>query len=297
MKSKWITLVTVLTALFVTGEAMAVKLQSSLFEREHSRIMYETGFQALGEDSGFFADEGFSATATGSTEKSGMKSPGRAFFYSLVVPGLGQYYCGSKIKPLLFLSAEVTSWVFYFKFHGQGDDLTAEYEAFNDAHWYRQRYEDYLLFAYDTTDDRGIKGFTEHLPDEKSQQYYEMTGKYDQFAWGWDDAVLRDSTLYDYDTLNKPPTIDQDVPTSARRESYENMRDDANNKYDRATRMVFVSLANRIVSAFEAYFTAKRRNNKVERATWDLSRLNVRTRLKSYHSYGDTPFMTFSYKF
>jgi hypothetical protein len=26
-----------------------------------------------------------------------------------------------------------------------------------------------------------------HLPDKKTQQYYEMIGKYEQFRWGWDD--------------------------------------------------------------------------------------------------------------
>lgn len=300
MSVKQVALATVLMALFITNAAASIKLKGSVFEREHHRIRYETAFQALGENSGLSADASFSSFVTGSAESSELKSPGKAFFYSLAIPGLGQYYYGSKVKPVLFLSAEVASWIFYFKWHGQGDDLTDEYEAFNHEHWYQDRYEDFLLWVYDTTDDNAIDtiGITHHLPDSRSQQYYEMTGKYDQFAWGWDDAERNDSTLYDYDSSNSPgPCIDDGVPSSENRDTYEGMRDDANNKYDRATRMLFVSIANRLISAFEAYFVTKSRNSRIKRDTWDLTRLKVRTRLKSYHSYGDTPFVTFAYRF
>jgi hypothetical protein len=300
MSVKQVALATILMALFITNAAASIKLKGSVFEREYHRIRYETAFQALGENSGFSADASFSSFVTGSAESSELKSPGKAFFYSLAVPGLGQYYYGSKVKPLLFLSAEVASWVFYFKWHGQGDDLTDKYEAFNRDHWYRERYEDFLLWVYDTTDDNAIDtiGITHHLPETENQQYYEMTGKYDQFAWGWDDAVRNDSTLDDYDSSNPPgPCIDDGVPSSENRDTYEEMRDNANNKYDRATRMIFVSIANRLISAFEAYFVTKSRNNKIKQDTWDLTRLKVRTSLKSYHSYGDTPFVTFAYRF
>jgi len=300
MSVKQVALATILMALFITNAAASIKLKGSVFEREHHRIRYETAFQALGENSGFSADASFSSFVTGSAESHKLKSPGKAFFYSLAVPGLGQYYYGSKVKPVLFLSAEVASWIFYFKWHGQGDDLTDEYKQFNRDHWGKTSYETYLLWTYGVADDDSIKGeegITEHLPDKKNQQYYEMTGKYDQFAWGWDDAVLDNSTLNDYDSLNPPPKINEAVPHSDRREAYEGKRDDANKRYDRATRMIFVSIANRLISAFEAYFVTKSRNSRIKRDTWDLTRLKVRTRLKSYHSYGDTPFVTFAYRF
>jgi len=322
MSVKQVALATALMALFITNAAASIKLKGSIFEREHHRIRYEAAFQALDENSGFSADDDFSSVVTGSAESPELKSPGKAFFYSLAVPGLGQYYYGSKVKPVLFLSAEVASWIFYFKWHGQGDDLTDEYEAFNRAHWFQKRYEDQLRWTYDeeirdaydldpmadldtiAIDDKDIDvgEMTHDLPDERSQQYYEMTGKYDQFVWGWDDAELNGDTLYGdvyYDSAHAPPTIKDEAstPHSDNRDEYEGMRNDANNKYDRATRMIFVSIANRLISAFEAYFVTKSRNNKIKRDTWDLTRLKVRTSLKSYHSYGDTPFVTFAYRF
>ncbi len=317
---KLVVLTTVLTALFTTGAAASMTLKGSVFEREHHRIRYETAFRALDEGRSPSAAGDFSSIAIGATESRELKSPGRAFFYSLAIPGLGQYYYGSKVKPLLFLSAEVASWVFYFKWHGEGNDLTDEYEAFNQAHWFQKRYEDQLRWTYDkeireaynldpmvdldtvAIDDEDFGKMTHHLPDERDQQYYEMTGKYNQFAWGWDDAELNGDTLYSdvyYDSAHAPPVPADSTttPSSARRLAYEGMRENANKKYDRATRMLFVSIANRLFSAFEAYFTTKSRNNKIKRETWDLTRFNVRTRLKSYYSFGDTPFVTLAYKF
>jgi len=299
MTSKRVFLFITLMLLFMVTTAASVELNQSRIDQEHYRIRYETASQMLGDKANLAAGGEFPSGLTGSAERPKLKSPSRAFFYSLVVPGLGQYYYGSKIKPLVFLSAEIASWAMYFKWHGDGDDLTEAYEAFNREHWYRERYEDFLLWVYDTTDDRAIHepGITHHLPDDINQQYYEMTGKYDQFAWGWDDAVHNDSTLYDYGPASPPDSIHKSVPYSARRFQYEQMRDDANNRYDKASRMIFVSIANRLISAFEAYFVVKSKNNKIKRDTWGLQRIKVRTRLKSYHSYGDTPFVTFTYKF
>ena len=79
----------------------------------------------------------------------------------------------------------------YAKCHGDGNDITDRYEAFNRTYWHDDRYATYLFWNYGVTDDDLINSAetTHHLPDTRTQQYYEMTGKYDQFAWGWDDAV------------------------------------------------------------------------------------------------------------
>ena len=140
MSVKQVALATILMALFITNAAASIKLKGSVFEREHHQIRYEMAFQTLGENSSFSADASFSSFVIGSAESHELKSPGKAFFYSLAVPGLGQYYYGSKVKPVLFLSAEVASWIFYFKWHGQGDDLTDEYEEFNGLHWKQKRF-------------------------------------------------------------------------------------------------------------------------------------------------------------
>ncbi len=74
-------------------------------------------------------------------------------------------------------------------------DLSECYE-FADAHWSKDEYTQWLIDSLGITSDT-MRYFdpvkqewtylTHHLPDTKTQQYYEMIGEYDQFRWGWDD--------------------------------------------------------------------------------------------------------------
>ena len=226
------------------------------------------------------------------------KSPGKAFAMSLLVPGWGQYYAGeSKLKSFAFLGVEVASWVFYFKLHSDADDLTDAYEQFNQAHWIEARYDSMRVWTYESGSDPGPFPELSHtLPDTKTQQYYEMTGKYDQFVWGWEDATLNDSTFEDYSALNPfPRVIGSGVPQSAYRTTYETMRDDANNKYDQARKMIYVSMLNRMISAFEAMISAKKNNNKSTGGL--LSSLSAEASYKSFYVKRDTPFLTLKMKF
>lgn len=273
----------------------------SPFDKEQFNIRYHTVSQATSGERMFAATDDFAFEAVSESGGS-YKSPAKAFFLSLAIPGLGQYYYGSKVKPFVFLGAEVASWVFYFKWHNEGDDITADYEAFNHAHWSRDDYEWYLEMVYGVTDDdslpTGTRGVTHHLPDDFTQQFYEMTGKYDQFSWGWDDAVLDGYTLDDYSISNPPDTVlgGNTVPYSANRLYYETLRNDANNAYDRATRMIFVSMANRLISAFEALITTSRNNKKQNVNADEFGRVKVRATLKSYYAKSDTPFITVTCK-
>jgi len=124
-----------------------------------------------------------------------------------------------------------------------------------------------------------------------------MTGKYDQFSWGWDDAV--DSLGRTWDTaVWIPPRIkgSSAVPTSVNRGTYESMRDDANSKYNKSMRFVFVLMANHLISGFEAYFATKKHNNRM-RYEEEFARFGIDADVKSYSSWKDTPYVTLSYKF
>lgn len=278
---------------------------ASVFDQEQIRIKYNMASGPYQKNHTFaLSDEFASDEAPAFDAKRGYKSPAKAFVLSLVVPGLGQYYYGSRVKPFVFLGAEVAAWIFHVKYHNQGDDITAEFEAFNRAHWSRDDYEQkYLLWVYGVTDDEdlpvGTRGITHYLPNELTQQYYEMTGKYDQFAWGWDDAEMDGRDLDSYSASDPPDTVigDATAPYSANRLHYEEMRNDANNAYDKATRMIYVSMVNRLISAFEALFATKKHNREVKRENDEFSRFKVSAKLKSYYAKRDTPFITVTYKF
>jgi hypothetical protein len=284
------------------GYGYSVDLPSSFFGQDRQQIRYSS-FASMTEPAGaLFADaQASDANQAFESKPFKRKSPFKAFALSAILPGAGQFYCGSRIKPFVFLGVEVAAWGFQFKYRGKGDDATDAYEAFNHEHWSRFDYEGkYLLWAYGETDDELIseREISHHLPDTRTQQYYEMTGKYNQFAWGWDDAVLNGDTLESFGPGTMPRiTGDSTTPSSANRMNYERMRDDANSKYDRADKMIIVAIINHLVSGFEAFFSARRNNGRAGGGTSAFSRIDVDVSLKSYNARRDTPYMKMSYKF
>ena len=300
-----------LSCLVAAGQTGAVEIKSSALEREHQKVKFGLVWESDGDINNLAYNQGFAAGAASSEYRE--KSPVKAFLLSLAVPGAGQWYYGSRIKPFVFLGVEVAAWGFHIKFHGDGEDQTDAFEAYNREHWSRSTYEDYIRWTYDAPsgddNDVNISTYPEvshHLPDTRTQQYYEMTGKYDQFAWGWDDAELDERTFYaDFSSSDPPPRFlyNDSVPNSSHRDQYETMRDDANAEFDKATKMIFVSMANRLASAVEALvmtnvLNKKRGGNEDEEEDGSfLSRLKFKPSLKSIHSTRDTPYVKVTYRF
>ena len=276
----------------------------SVFNMELHKLKYNYAYlAAYGSDGGWnFDDSAIVSSETEQYKSPGYKSPGKAFLLSIAVPGLGQYYYGSKVKAAAFLGVEATAWIFNVNWHNQGEELTAEFEQFNRDHWIRDHYEDYLEDAYGVRDDDSVPNpeASHNLPDTRTQQYYEMTGKYDQFAWGWDDATLNGLMHADFDTsatLTFPRVIDSSTtPYSALRFQYEDMRNNANKKLDNADKMLMVALANHVISAVEAFITTKNKNGQVQKPG-EFSNWKIKPTLKSYNSKRDTPYLKVTYKF
>lgn len=223
------------------------------------------------------------------------KSTKRGFLYSLVVPGAGEFYAGSKIKAVLFFGLEAGFWTGYFSYHKKGKDKENQYLAFADVHWNVQKYSDSLNSWYGVPKDAngivvdtpGVYWHSEtdsivishsihpvaDQPIDKSQQYYEEIGKYDQFRFGWDDftgAIL---------TVN--------------RNLYLNMRRDSNSLLDKANRFVMFSLANHLLSAFDAAIAVRHYNRKGEK----FSQIDMKIRLAEYNDNEIIPKFTVSTKF
>jgi hypothetical protein len=195
------------------------------------------------------------------------KSVKRAFVYSLIVPGAGEFYANSKIKAVLFFGLDATLWTLYFNYHKKGKNKENEYKRFADQHWIEDDYREWLIDSLWITsgsdqdsfwnkEEQRFDWLSHHLPDKKDQQYYEMIGKYDQFKFGWDDFPEED--------LNQ-----------ARRNLYLNMRRDSNNLLNKAKYSVMFSLANHILSSFDAAIAVKKHNRKGER----FSQIHLQMRL------------------
>ena len=223
-----------------------------------------------------------------STGESGRKSPVKAFIYSAVLPGAGQLYTGSKTKAALFFGIEALAWTGHVVYHGKGKDNTDTYQSFANTHWLEGRYSAWLDEHWGVTDDEDAYDgeflvFGHHLPDTRTQQYYEMIGKYNQFVYGWDDTGdIASSSGEPHPTTYSPLRI-----------QYEGMRHDANKMYDRATASLFVMMANHLISGFEAALAARNHNKHTDNLAQRIS-LNAYT---ARSEYGYFPMLSMTYKF
>ncbi|MEE9441478.1 MAG: DUF5683 domain-containing protein [candidate division Zixibacteria bacterium] len=221
-------------------------------------------------------------------KSSGHKSPVRAFIYSAIIPGAGQMYNGSKIKAVAFLGLEALAWTGHIIYNGKGDDKTTAYETYANTNWSEGTYSDWLEMHWGYRDDelvlndRGFPLFTHHLPDTRTQQYYEMIGKYNQFVYGWADVNYQDS-----DGDPHPGTY------SAMRMHYETMRHDANKMYDKATTSIVVSMINHVISGFEAALAARSHNKNLDTLANKVSVKAHTAQLNDEYF----PMLTMTYKF
>jgi len=168
------------------------------------------------------------------------KIPAIGILLSAAVPGTGEMYAGSYIKGAVFLGLEVLLWWKYAGFREKGFDIEERYEAFADEHWDETEWRNWMQSHTEFGDT------THTLPDTKTQQYYEMIGKYDQFKAGWDDYEEGGPSLTD------------------RRDKYMTMRLNSNNEFEKASTCAMLTLANHVFSALDAAWTIRGVNRKVE---------------------------------
>jgi hypothetical protein len=216
------------------------------------------------------------------------KSTKRGFLYSLILPGAGEFYAGSKIKAVLFVGLEAAFWTGYFTNHKKGKDKEDQYIDFANTYWSEEAYKESLLVRYEVDvdtiksgtrignpdDDTDSIDIIETLPSSKTQQYYEMIGKYDQFRFGWDD--------YNGGAFE-----------TAHRIIYLDLRHDSNDLLNKANRYVMISLANHLLSAFDAALAVRSHNRKGEK----FSTIDVKLRLAEYNKNEIIPKLTVSTKF
>lgn len=210
------------------------------------------------------------------------KSPLNAAIFSAILPGSGQLYTESYLEGVGFVAAEVGLWVVYSAYNSKGDKRTNEFQDFADVHWSVVRYAqwieqlnpgancsgmynsnpnippweridwDKLNTCEEQIAQQGGNGFTHRLPRRPEQQYYELIGKYPQYGGGWDDA----STFTPSDILKRN--------LSERFLLYSQMRGDANDLYRIASTASYFLIANHVLSALEAAWSAARFNSRLK---------------------------------
>ncbi|OQX92462.1 MAG: hypothetical protein B6D58_02885 [candidate division Zixibacteria bacterium 4484_95] len=205
------------------------------------------------------------------------KSTKRAFLYSMLIPGTGEFYAGSRIKPAVFLGIEALLWTGYFVYHNKGDDKKKEYKAYADDHYSPY---DYMSW-WNSLNPAKQDSFSHRLPWDdynnspiRNHEYYENIGKYNQFQYGWDD-------------INTYP--DEGGILSPHRDYYLTLRKKSNDYYQNASTAIMLSLGNRIISAFDAALTAKNYNKGQKRYV-------IKLKARDFGN-GQVPILTCTYRF
>ncbi len=210
----------------------------------------------------------------------------KAGLMSALIPGSGQIYTGSYLKSALFFAVEVASWSVYFIYTKKGDEQTRKFKQYADENWSVIRYAEWMnewMGKYGTPDapiiqidqnenlkpwqrinwtrlneaERYISrlsgGFSHTLPYYGEQQYYELIGKYHQYAPGWND----------FDSRFVPEDVRLLQPTE-RFKFYSLERGKANDFYSIASTSLFIVVANHVLSSIDAVVDAAVKNKKIK---------------------------------
>ena len=201
----------------------------------------------------------------------GKKSPVLSGVLSAIVPGAGQFYNEDYWIAGIFIAVEAALITTAVVFDKKGDDQTNTFQNYADDytnpdhHWSVVDYARWLNMYHDgniqINPDESLPPWervnwaelnaaetgSHHLYPYGDQQYYEMIGKYHQYAAGWNDY----SGGANNDLISPNFTY------------YSGLRGQANDYYNTASTAVVGVYINHLLSAAEAVWGATRFNSNI----------------------------------
>ncbi len=121
--------------------------------------------------------------------RAGIPSKGKAFVLSLVLPGAGEYYAGSKTMANVFFGTEAAMWLGYLSLRTYGDWKKKDYRLFAVAHAGVDLSGKNHQYFVDIENYSNIVDFN----DAKLQQRYpnKMYPEDETHYWEWDSETSR----------------------------------------------------------------------------------------------------------
>jgi len=190
----------------------------------------------------------------GEFESKKAPNPRNALLMSALVPGLGQLYVsGWTFKPYsaartaAYLAFEGFGWYQYTDYRKKGWDQEDEYRAYADEHWVWK--EDPCAYPNE------YRGALPEPPDLSTEalrlEFYEDIHKLPKWICGWED--------YPDEAYLRPDegVLIEETPM---RLYYRGLRREQNDLLTTARHWLLAIIVNHGVSAFDAWFTARRMN-------------------------------------
>jgi hypothetical protein len=190
------------------------------------------------------------ATAT----RPGRKSMPKAMMYSLMVPGLGDFYAGNRGTGKLLLGTEIAIWMGYlgFQYYGNiqkdsymlfahenaGSNIHREDELYYDAVEVYRSSDEYNTYVYEDA-----RLLYPNNPDQQNT-YVQENGFFGSNTWEWT----------------------QDTPFR----EYRKMRITTRETYQRAVFMTGFAILNRLVAAVTSARNVRNHNKRVEEMKWGI---------------------------
>jgi len=198
-------------------------------------------------------------------DMSSKKSPVLSGVLSAIIPGAGQIYNEDYWVAAAFVVVEAALVTTAVVYDNKGDDQTESYENFADQNWSVVDYAEWLntyqdgniqinpdenLPPWERVNWNELNSYesgSHKLAPHGEQQYYEMIGKYHQFAAGWNDYT-------------SGPNNAQISPNF---EYYAGERGQANDYYNTASTAIVGIYINHLLAAAEAVWGAARFNKNL----------------------------------
>jgi len=220
--------------------------------------------------------------------------PARPMLYSLILPGVGQWYNKSPAWKIgLFAGIEAASIFSRLQWRKKAEDIRLKYEIFADDNWdletwvsntlntplgnyadvhingthkiilvlsgsLAEQYGNYV--SSDSLENNAHWVYTGEVNVLRDRDFYENIGKYDQFVGGWIDC-------YDPSNIQLWFEVEKDVGDSTEiiistpnKEDYVDQRARSNDYLNIAKFAVSAVMFNHVISALEAVWSTQIRN-------------------------------------
>jgi hypothetical protein len=155
----------------------------------------------------FLSGSGPAQAGSGAGASWSRRNTAVAILASAILPGMGELYCyrasrdpWTLARVPVFLAVEGYLWYSYVDNQNTGKDYKHQYETYGDTHWSEDRFlqnhpwcqgvggcPDWEYYNENAKNDYNYFYYTPIEADR--EEYYENMGKYNAFAFGWDDAL------------------------------------------------------------------------------------------------------------